>query len=53
MEFQDFQIGSIGDLLTEDQFGWIDVYMSFTDQGTNAHPSIEVKVPIQYDRSSS
>ncbi len=50
MKFQDFQIGSIGDLITEDKFGWINVWVSFTDEETNAHSSIEVKVPIKYDR---
>ncbi len=53
MEFQDFQIGSIGDLMTEENFGWVNVSIWFTDQETNAHPSIELKVPIKYDRGST
>ena len=53
MEFQDFQINSISDLMTEDKFGWVSISISFTDQETNAHPSIELKVPIKYDRGST
>ena len=53
MKFEDFQIGSIGDLMTEDKFGWVNVSITFTDQETNAHPSIELKVPIKYDRGST
>ena len=53
MEFQDFQIGSIGDLVTEDKFGWVNVSITFTDQETNAHPSIALIVPIKYDRGST
>ena len=53
MKFESFQIVSIGDLITEDKFGWVTILIGFTDQETNAHPSIEVKVPIKYDRGST
>ena len=39
--------------MTTDKFGWVTVWVSFTDQETNAHPSIELKVPIKYDRGST
>ena len=50
MKFEDLQIESISDLMTEDQFGWVNVSISFTEQELNAHPSINIRVPIKYDR---
>ena len=50
MEFNGFTIDSIGDLITEDRFGWVSVNISFTDAETNACPFVEIRVPIQYQR---
>ena len=48
MELESFSIGPIGQLVTERRFGWVPVYVSLTDGETGAHPSIEIRVPIQY-----
>ena len=53
MKLEDFQIKSIGDLVTEDRFGMVNVSMSFADQETNAYASIQIEVPIKYDRGST
>ncbi len=53
MKFEDFQIDSISDLMTEDRFGWVSVSITFADQETNAHASIQLEVPIKYDRGST
>ena len=53
MEFRSFQISRIGDLLTNDQFGWVAIDMSFSDDATKAYPDVEVKVPIQYTRNQT
>ena len=41
MEFEDFQIGSIGDLMTEDKFGWINLWVSCAQAGAVAIAAIQ------------
>ena len=52
-QFDGFAVQSVGDILTEDRFGWVPISLHLTDSETNAHPSIEIQIPIPYDRNSS
>ena len=51
MEFIEFKIGAIDNLETDDQFGWVPVYLKFRHPHFEAYPTISINVPVQYDRS--
>jgi hypothetical protein len=53
IEFQNFTVSGVGELIQPELFGWVKLNFYFTDSDTKAFPSIEIGVPIQYDRAQS
>lgn len=52
LEFASFDIGPIGDLQPSvGSFAWVPVYIRFHDTDLDAYPSVEIKVPMKYERS--
>ena len=53
LEIESFKIESIGNMLKvgDDEFAWVKAYISFNEQETTAHPSIQMEIPIRYERS--
>jgi hypothetical protein len=50
LEFEGFSIHSIGDLITEDRFGWVRIVLQFRTTSPDTKPSLEIRVPVQYER---
>jgi hypothetical protein len=50
LEFEGFSIHSIGDLISEDRFGWVRIVLQFHTTSPNTKPSFEIRVPVQYER---
>jgi hypothetical protein len=53
IEFQNFSAGGVGELFPVQNFGWVRMCFNFADSQTNAHPSVEIAVPLHYDRTQS
>lgn len=52
IDIDHFSIGQIGDILAvgDDSFGWVTVEISFKWDANTAHPSFDIRVPIEYRR---
>ena len=48
MDFENFEIISIGALQTTDRFGWVTATVGLSDAATGTKPVIEVMLPVQY-----
>ena len=53
MEFVECRLGAIGDLQTEDRFGWVEVVLKFKHPRFEAYPTVSINVPVQYERTWS
>jgi hypothetical protein len=47
-EFNAFAIERVGELYSDTNFGWVTVSIYLTDSETNAHPNMQIEVPIPF-----
>lgn len=48
VKFREFEIGSIGPLVTDRQFGWIPITLYFDDLAVGTQPAVEIRITVQY-----
>ena len=45
-----FAIRKIGDLITKDRFGWVELQIDFQLKSYDVRPQVKVGIPVKYER---